>query len=54
MLIAVALLVAAWIALSVPTAVIVGRMFAAGHASSSDSDLAGYSGFYGTESDDAA
>ena len=32
MLISVALVLAAWIVLSLPAAVIVGRMFAAGHA----------------------
>ena len=32
MLISVALVVAAWIVLSFPAAVVVGRMFAAGHA----------------------
>ena len=32
MLISVALVVAAWIVLSFPTAVVVGRMFAVGHA----------------------
>lgn len=32
MLISAALVLAAWIALSIPVAVVVGRMFAAGHA----------------------
>ncbi|NPC41212.1 hypothetical protein [Nocardioides sp. zg-1230] len=50
MLISVALVLAAWIVLSLPTAVIVGRMFAAGHAapvragrlSTSDADRVAY------------
>jgi hypothetical protein len=50
MLISVALVLAAWIVLSLPAAVIVGRMFAAGHSapvgagrpSASDADRVAY------------
>jgi hypothetical protein len=50
MLISVALVLAAWIVLSFPAAVVVGRMFAAGHAtpvaagrpSASDADRVAY------------
>lgn len=49
MFISVALVLAAWIVLSVPAAVIVGRMFAAGHAApvethrpSADADRVAY------------